>query len=111
MDGAPNAAMFSDFKDDLAREAGVVTPGVDDTPYIQYAIESLTRDRDTEYSANPSSGFSDTPVNLFPGDGASGYYHLRGAEHEGRYQLQSPVAFASPLHPVPAQPPAVASGS
>ncbi|KAI0204280.1 hypothetical protein F4808DRAFT_415353 [Astrocystis sublimbata] len=32
-----------DFKDDLARAAGAVTPGVNDSPYILYAIEALTR--------------------------------------------------------------------
>ncbi|RWA03469.1 hypothetical protein EKO27_g11635 [Xylaria grammica] len=32
-----------DFKDELTRAAGAVTPGVSDTPYIRYAIEALTR--------------------------------------------------------------------
>ncbi|KAI2778082.1 hypothetical protein F4815DRAFT_447666 [Daldinia loculata] len=55
----PPMAMFrdttsaDDFKDDLARAAGVVTPGVDDGPYIQYALDALTRDR--EASGYPSS--------------------------------------------------------
>lgn len=33
------------FKDDLTLAAGYVTPGVDDTPYIQYALDALTRTR------------------------------------------------------------------
>ncbi|KAI1141166.1 hypothetical protein F5Y05DRAFT_300893 [Hypoxylon sp. FL0543] len=36
---------YGDFKDDLARAAAVVTPGVDDGPYIRYALDALTRDR------------------------------------------------------------------
>lgn len=35
------------LKDDLAVAAGKVTPGVDDTPYIQYALEALTREHGT----------------------------------------------------------------
>ena len=31
-----------DFKDDLARAAGAVTPGVSDVPYIRYALEAIT---------------------------------------------------------------------
>ncbi|KAI0522169.1 hypothetical protein F5B22DRAFT_593074 [Xylaria bambusicola] len=31
-----------DFKDDLVRAAGVVTPGVSDVPYIRYALEAIT---------------------------------------------------------------------
>ncbi|KZZ96094.1 hypothetical protein AAL_04390 [Moelleriella libera RCEF 2490] len=34
-------------KDELALAAGKVTPGVDDAPYIQYALEALTRDRES----------------------------------------------------------------
>ncbi|KAK3496785.1 uncharacterized protein B0T23DRAFT_65081 [Neurospora hispaniola] len=54
---AAAAGPVQDFKDDLAREAGVVTPGVDDTPYVQYAIEALTRgNRESGYSGDGSSG-------------------------------------------------------
>ncbi|KAH8729714.1 hypothetical protein BGZ61DRAFT_186493 [Ilyonectria robusta] len=45
MIAAENAARMASIKDELAIAAGKVTPGVDDTPYIQYAIEALTRDR------------------------------------------------------------------
>ncbi|KAI1357626.1 hypothetical protein F5Y08DRAFT_323868 [Xylaria arbuscula] len=31
-----------DFKDDLVRAAGAVTPGVSDVPYIRYALEAIT---------------------------------------------------------------------
>ncbi|QUC17989.1 uncharacterized protein UV8b_02230 [Ustilaginoidea virens] len=44
---AANCARMDAFKDELALAAGKVTPGVDDTPYIQYALEALTRDRES----------------------------------------------------------------
>lgn len=49
---------FGDFKDDLTRAAGVVTPGVDDGPYIRYALDALTRVRDDGrgITGYPSSG-------------------------------------------------------
>ncbi|KAK4168657.1 protein piccolo [Cladorrhinum sp. PSN259] len=56
-----NASMLTDFREDLARLDGVVTPGVDNTPFIQYAIEALSRDRDTGYSANHSSSGESAP--------------------------------------------------
>lgn len=41
--------VISDFKDDLVREVGTsVTPGVDSTPYIQYALEAMTQPRDDD---------------------------------------------------------------
>ncbi|KAH8885685.1 hypothetical protein GQ53DRAFT_659580 [Thozetella sp. PMI_491] len=88
--------MLPDFRDDLAREAGIVTPGVDDTPHIQFAIEALTRDRDTGYSANASSSSgSERPLDPFVDDRGLGYYHPRAA--------------AAPQHryppPIPARPP------
>lgn len=51
-----NPAMAPDFRDELARLDGVITPGVDNTPFIQYAVEALTRDRDTGYSTAAASG-------------------------------------------------------
>ncbi|KAI2637921.1 hypothetical protein GGS26DRAFT_433384 [Hypomontagnella submonticulosa] len=50
-------AFARDFKDDLARAAGVVTPGVDDGPYIRYALDALTgvRDNGRGISEYPSS--------------------------------------------------------
>lgn len=46
---------LEEFRDPLAIEAARVTPGVDDTPYIQYAIEALTREREGNSSIPPSS--------------------------------------------------------
>ncbi|KAH7157437.1 hypothetical protein B0J13DRAFT_435692 [Dactylonectria estremocensis] len=45
MIAAENAARMAGIKDELAIAAGKVTPGVDDTPYIQHALEALTRGR------------------------------------------------------------------
>ncbi|KAH7175451.1 hypothetical protein EDB81DRAFT_769923 [Dactylonectria macrodidyma] len=45
MIAAENAARMANIKDELAIAAGKVTPGVDDTPYIQHALEALTRGR------------------------------------------------------------------
>ncbi|TGJ85672.1 hypothetical protein E0Z10_g3097 [Xylaria hypoxylon] len=44
-----------DFKDELTRAAGAVTPGVSDVPYIRYALEALTRQHDDEDSRIPST--------------------------------------------------------
>ncbi|KAH8169826.1 phosphoribosylaminoimidazole-succinocarboxamide synthase [Sarocladium implicatum] len=40
-----NANRMAGIKDELAIAAGKVTPGIDDTPYIQYAIAALTGDQ------------------------------------------------------------------
>ncbi|TPX10735.1 uncharacterized protein E0L32_008304 [Thyridium curvatum] len=86
-------ASSSRFKDGLALEAGKVTPGVDDTPYIQYALEAITRDPATWYSKNTSSGAtgSSDPSNdglLVPDRGLNYYGHQRNT---------------LPTHPEPAQ--------
>ncbi|KAK8927251.1 hypothetical protein VCV18_003719 [Metarhizium anisopliae] len=47
MFSADNAAHMDGLKDGLALAAGKVTPGVDDSPYIQYALEALTRERES----------------------------------------------------------------
>ncbi|KAH0594338.1 hypothetical protein MHUMG1_07686 [Metarhizium humberi] len=47
MFAAGNAAHMDGLKDELALAAGKVTPGVDDSPYIQYALEALTRERES----------------------------------------------------------------
>lgn len=47
---------MSGLKDALAIAASRVTPGVDDTPYIQYAIEALTR---RKRNPNSEDDFSD----------------------------------------------------
>ncbi|CAN8100381.1 unnamed protein product [Discula destructiva] len=61
------------FRDPLALEAARVTPGVDDTPYVQYAIEALTREREGD-SANVPSMSSDGQPYVPPG-----YYADRDA--------------------------------
>lgn len=49
MFAAQNAGPMSGLKDELAREAGnSITPGVDESPYVQYAIAALTRRRHGE---------------------------------------------------------------
>ncbi|CEJ86456.1 hypothetical protein VHEMI04110 [[Torrubiella] hemipterigena] len=45
MFAADNSARMAGIKDEFTIAAGKVTPGVDDTPYIQYALEALTRER------------------------------------------------------------------
>ncbi|KAI5921173.1 hypothetical protein F4810DRAFT_378461 [Camillea tinctor] len=59
----PDPVMARDFKDDLARAASVVTPGVDDGPYIRYAIEALTHQREDGrgISENSSPGDPNAP--------------------------------------------------
>ena len=56
---ADNASRMAGMKDELTLAAGKVTPGVDDSPYIRYAIDALTRDQGTPtgfpYSASTPS--------------------------------------------------------
>ncbi|KAK4219099.1 protein piccolo [Rhypophila decipiens] len=109
-----NAAMLSDFRDELAREAGTVTPGVDDTPYIQYAIEALTRDRDTGYSGDASTPSEiDVPTTRFfvPGQGSQ-YQNPQpqwqptpstlGPGGSAGIPMPVPVPVPYPTHPQPA---------
>lgn len=46
-----------DFKDELARAAGTVTPGVSDVPYIRHAIDAITG-RLSEYYENASANYT-----------------------------------------------------
>ncbi|KAI1155393.1 hypothetical protein F4825DRAFT_407537 [Nemania diffusa] len=48
-----DSLVHGDFKDELARAAGTVTPGVSDAPYIRYAIEALTRQRAEYHESTP----------------------------------------------------------
>ncbi|KAK3392971.1 hypothetical protein B0H63DRAFT_443254 [Podospora didyma] len=115
-----NAAMLTDFRDGLARLAGVVTPGVDDTPYIQYAIEALTRDRDrdTGYSVSGSSSSEGgtPPPRFIPGQEPSYYQPYpvlqqqqpRQSEYEHGQQPHTPMPIPLPGRTsLPNQPPAV----
>ncbi|POS75221.1 hypothetical protein DHEL01_v206390 [Diaporthe helianthi] len=63
------------FRDQLALEAARVTPGVDDTPYIQYALEAMTREQQGQSS--PSSMISEGQ-RLVP-DRGLGYYPHQNA--------------------------------
>ena len=64
------------YKDALALEAGKVTPGVDDGPYIQYALDALTGRRDAgDESHHISSSSSGTnPIHRFVPDLGLNYY-------------------------------------
>ncbi|KAK4042519.1 hypothetical protein C8A01DRAFT_33462 [Parachaetomium inaequale] len=96
-DSPMNPAMATDFRDELARLDGVITPGVDNTPFIQYAIEALHRDRDTGYSAAASgSGSSSSGLVLAPGHRPESY------QRRPPQQQQHPPAPA----PLPSRPPA-----
>lgn len=57
MFAAQNAGPMSGLKDELAIEAGKsITPGVDETPHIQYAIQALTRSRHGDLDDDFSDG-------------------------------------------------------
>lgn len=61
--GRDAAVIGMTLKDELAWEACRVTPGVDDGPYIQYAIEAITKERDAETDTSNESNplFASTP--------------------------------------------------
>ncbi|KAJ2970420.1 hypothetical protein NQ176_g8195 [Zarea fungicola] len=61
-------APMAGLKDELALAAGKVTPGVDDTPYIQYALSALTEDRRHK---------SQSQLHYSPQSASSYYNHLR----------------------------------
>lgn len=99
---------MAEFRDELARLDGVITPGVDDTPFIQYAIEALTRDhRNTAYSGIPSSSSrSSDPPPYVPGPPRYGQYRY---QQLGRAEQSSPAPVSMPVRPPTAevaQPPA-----
>ncbi|KAK4157023.1 hypothetical protein C8A00DRAFT_40606 [Chaetomidium leptoderma] len=101
---ALNTAMLTDFRDDLARLDGVVTPGIDNTPFVQYAIEALSRDRDTGYSAAaPSGSGSSTAGPALPPGGQQPQFY----QHRPSAQQPPPSRASLPARPLPAHPPAV----
>ncbi|KAG5924595.1 hypothetical protein E4U53_003403 [Claviceps sorghi] len=57
---ADDAVRLNISKDELSLAAGQVTPGVDDSPYIQYALDALTRDQEGS-SASQVPARSPTP--------------------------------------------------
>jgi hypothetical protein len=100
-----NASRIPNIKDELALAAGRVTPGVDDSPYILYAIEALTRDRggvDPRFpSGTTSGGYS---VDYPP---QQEQQHGTAAADEARAPLAQPGAAYVPgatahNHPAPA---------
>ncbi|CAK7565904.1 MAG: hypothetical protein SEPTF4163_003834 [Sporothrix epigloea] len=75
------------FKDEQVREASNVTPGIDDTPYILYALGALSGDvpRAT-YSTNDESGgsrHSSFPIRHIPHEGP-GYYTPQSVPRGGK---------------------------
>lgn len=60
--GPSYSAMALAYNDELVRDAKAsITPGVDDTPYIQHALEAMSKKRDSRgVSQVPSSGTDET---------------------------------------------------
>ncbi|KAL6871853.1 hypothetical protein J3F83DRAFT_732856 [Trichoderma novae-zelandiae] len=82
MFAADNASRMPNIKDELALAAGRVTPGVDDTPYIQYALQALVGGQSTSFPSHLVSGSS---------DGYSDRYEpMRGFDES--------AAYSSPTH-------------
>ena len=105
------ATMTTEFREELARLDGVITPGVDDTPYVQYAIEALTRrDRESAYSADGSSsseGLYDTIPRYMPQGLGYGYSNGYPGPSQPQQQQQNPHHVHSrPAAPAPAPVPA-----
>ncbi|KAI3395539.1 hypothetical protein diail_1201 [Diaporthe ilicicola] len=63
------------FRDQLALEAARVTPGVDDTPYIQYALEAMTREQQGQSNLSSMSSEGQRLVS----DQGLGYYQHQNA--------------------------------
>ncbi|KAL7962640.1 hypothetical protein V8C34DRAFT_159021 [Trichoderma compactum] len=82
MFAADNASRMPNIKDELALAAGKVTPGIDDTPYIQYALQALVGGQSTSIPSHLVSSSS---------DGYSERYEpLRGFDESAAYK--------SPIH-------------
>ena len=79
------------------------TPGVDDSPYIRHAINSLTRDEHGNLLTRPNTGGSDEsyPVERIIPDEGLGYLPGRG----GRYAPVQPVEDEKELDPLPSKSP------
>ncbi|XXH02373.1 hypothetical protein Hte_008748 [Hypoxylon texense] len=76
-------AFANQFKTELTRAAGVVTPGVDDGPYIRYALDAITRRRDDDGRGLGRYPSSESEESYRPA------YHF------------TPTAVPSPLKPAP----------
>ncbi|CCT69977.1 uncharacterized protein FFB20_02603 [Fusarium fujikuroi] len=109
MFAAENAARMASIKDELTIAAGKVTPGVDDTPYIQYALEALTRNHGGPSAAHFPSGSSNDYEEDYPQprryadeDMARGYPQL--TQPEPAYvedRLPEPIETQAPRHEMP----------
>ncbi|GFP59405.1 hypothetical protein TASIC1_0013010100 [Trichoderma asperellum] len=77
MFAADNASRMPNIKDELALAAGKVTPGVDDTPYIQYALQALVGGQSTSVPShlvsNSSDGYSERYEPMRGFDESAGY--------------------------------------
>ncbi|UKZ71462.1 uncharacterized protein TrAtP1_012416 [Trichoderma atroviride] len=77
MFAADNASRMPNIKDELALAAGKVTPGVDDTPYIQYALQALVGGQSTSIPShlvsNSSDGYSERYEPMRGFDESAGY--------------------------------------
>ncbi|KAI9870684.1 MAG: hypothetical protein M1830_003926 [Pleopsidium flavum] len=73
---SPNATVEKIMEDDLS----LSTPGVDDTPYIRFAIDQLTRDEELTGRRRGGSGDSEAsyPVERIIPDEGLGYYKQPG---------------------------------
>ncbi|EGS22940.1 uncharacterized protein CTHT_0014190 [Thermochaetoides thermophila DSM 1495] len=91
--------MNQDFREELARLDGVITPGIDNTPYIQYAIEALTRGPNTLRDSNShppsSSSSSSNPASHYPG----------AQQPAPAIQHRQPTSEPLPSHPPTSHPP------
>ncbi|KAK2749377.1 hypothetical protein FQN57_006309 [Myotisia sp. PD_48] len=71
----------TDQTDDRSVDAGTPTPGVDDAPYIRFAIDQLTRDEElTGENRHGSVVSTEYPVDRIVPDEGLGYYSCTGSK-------------------------------
>ncbi|RFU74548.1 phosphoribosylaminoimidazole-succinocarboxamide synthase [Trichoderma arundinaceum] len=105
MFAADNASRMPNIKDELALAAGKVTPGVDDTPYIQYALQALVGGQSMSLPSHlvpgSSDGYSDRyePIRGF--DESAGYSSPTRQDRIERETARPPPpkGSGSPVHP------------
>ncbi|KAK2006437.1 phosphoribosylaminoimidazole-succinocarboxamide synthase [Colletotrichum eremochloae] len=101
VDEITNRVRSKGFRDELTIAAnGSVTPGVDDTPYLRYALEALTREHGHNFSP-PSSVPSPAAA------GNDGYYRVAGYlpdDLETQRISGDPESGFAPVVPVPSHP-------
>lgn len=90
-------------------ESPATTPGIDDTPYIRFAIDQLTRDeevRGSRYYAGADISDDEYPVErIIPDEGLGYTAQSKGKVPPPPRSPKRPVGKASPLgeHPTPLQ--------